>query len=369
MLTIESILELINNGELKISYTFLKTDHVIETLSTEIFVSEDIKSKSHKIFSENFMTDRLYITMGCIAKSHNFKKHPNRVNFQDTDYVFDLRETNNEITIEPGEVISVNSNERIVTGGRVAAYILPRLAVADAGLFYVPSYCDPHWDGLYQAVMVNFGKKPTTLRICEKIAICRFYHPDKEVDKNFKEHFVVHNHHYGQNWKSILEGNRDPIRPGKGHPKTNRKNIVLQKIQMFWFWSKEHLVPIIGITLLGVTTGLITTTKYVVDSFPKLEKRVESLEKNILSIPDSGKIVIQVPSDKNILHETIILNRDIDNVESVWIELLKGQHFINSITYELMKHNKNSIRITFIITVNKDIEQRGTASFKYLVVD
>ena len=62
MLTIDSVLELIKNNDLRISYTFIENNNDIETLNEEIFVSDDKESISYKVFTENFMADRLYIT-------------------------------------------------------------------------------------------------------------------------------------------------------------------------------------------------------------------------------------------------------------------------------------------------------------------
>lgn len=152
--------------------------------------------------------------MGPLIKSHNrnsvFKFFSRYLAFNN---VYDLLKTKNEYLLLPGEIISVNSNEYIELNKNIGAYILPRLSLADTGLLYIPSYIDPCWKGILQATLVNLGEKPVTLRIGEKIAICRFYETKGDIENisQYETRFQSKSHHFGNTWNSIMVEKKIPF--------------------------------------------------------------------------------------------------------------------------------------------------------------
>lgn len=370
MIAKEKIEHLLKEKVITISYKFLEIDGEISVLAEEEFVDPtNDNSLAYKAFCKNFKGDRLTVTMGAIAMSHSIKKHKDRKNFSGKNYYFDLRETDNEIQIFPGETLSICSNERIGIKDHYGAYILPRLTLADAGLFYVPSYIDPTWDGLMQAVIHNFSKNKVKLKIGEGVSICRFYKIDGELDDSFKEEFRVKNHHFGQNWEGILDESRDPIRRGKKPTlDTFKFKYVFDAAEVVFQFLKNHYVAIFSgsiILALGWTYQAVHT---IVKEYPEIKKSVTQLNKQIERVPDSYKISIEVPEKKLQFIHVEKIKRKQKTIETIWVQALNDKN-IESVIVDKKKTDDTHYEIRFLITLKKELVSSKFLTINYMLVD
>src|SRR5436309_5498046 len=210
MLTKDRVEDLIRTKEIAISYSFgLKEGKFVE-FEMDQFVDPDTpESPATKMFARNFFGDRLTVTVGPVEKTHSTRWPSGRAQFKNRSGYFDLRARS--LVLEPHETVSISTNERIILRGTVAAATIPRLTNADAGLLYVPSYIDPYWDGILQAVIHNMTDRRQELSLCERVAICRFYRVEGIAPKADAQKFASKSHHFGQSWSKILKEDFDPI--------------------------------------------------------------------------------------------------------------------------------------------------------------
>jgi deoxycytidine triphosphate deaminase len=369
MLSKAFIEELIRKKELEISYTFIEQEGGIVKLPHEQFVNPDAPELSAtKMFNKNFTgADRFYITMGSIAMSHSIKRHDDRVNFHNKDYFFDLLATNNEFEILPGETISICSNERIGVNGKYGAYMLPRLTNADAGLFYIPSYIDPYWNGVMQDVLYNFSQEKIKIKIGEGLAIVRFYEIKGEIDNVFKKNFPIKSHHFGQNWEGIFEGNRDPIRRGKlpvksTQEKKKKKNWSIRTIIDFIKDKWEFLVA--GSFLFSII-AIIQAGKAVVVDLPEIKEKIV----NVSRISQSDEITIDIPVNDSLITKTIPVQRSIKDIRTIWVEEISKPEICEEINVEKRRIDEKKTELKFVIALENSQKNESTIKLKYLLVD
>ncbi|MGH8522033.1 MAG: hypothetical protein ACREU9_11590, partial [Gammaproteobacteria bacterium] len=143
MFSVEDFNALMKAGEVRLVYSFCPDPNGgVTNLGEQQVDPNQPELPSTSLFYKNYFGDRLKLTLGPIVKSHLDGPVVGRVAFGNFAGCVDLRASGNCIELAPHEVISVATNERITLRGNVAAYILPRLTNADAGLLYVPSYID-----------------------------------------------------------------------------------------------------------------------------------------------------------------------------------------------------------------------------------
>lgn len=385
MLSKERVEELISKKLITIGYSFRETvGGEIETLDKEEIVDPALpESIGYQMFNKNFKGDRLSITMGAIAISHKYKTLKGRINFRNEPYWFDLRKTDGRILIQPGEAISIPSNERIrlndnpvvneIHNYYIGAYIFPRLTTADAGLFYVPSYIDPTWDGLMQAVLYNFSDKPIEIRICERLAICRFYKIDGNIDEFFKQNFAKQNHHYAQNWENILEGSKEPVRRGK-KPIEESKSFLFSLFD--WTKIKEiarnNILSIIILIISGsaiLSIGAIWgTIKEVGWEYPKTKEEVDQLKKDTNAIPKSKSYSFNIDEGKI----DFSIQQEIDkpnNFRTIFYQFNNSEFDVKKFYVTENAISDQKITLTFNLELNSPLNEKKTLKIDLLFVN
>lgn len=289
MLSKSEVEKLLIAEEIKIDYTFSHLDggapkYLCGGQAADVSNQE---LPATRMFNNGFFGDRLRLTLGPIVMTHCPQHYSKRSSYNGRPGLIDLRESNNQIILEPHEVISANTNEHIVLGGKIGAVILPRLRNADAGLLYIPSYIDPYWDGILQAVIVNLTDHKQFLNLCEGIAICRFYRVDGTVSPDARRSFPGKSHHFGQSWNKILEDGAEPF-PRRKQPAPQSK--LRQLYGDVRFWVSTHWRILEG---LGFTAGALFIAYYV-GIFSAQIGRLDRTEKTVLSVDKQLAQVAQV---------------------------------------------------------------------------
>lgn len=362
MLSKSEIENLIRKGEIRISYSFFLKNGSIETSLEGIDVNpDDPNNQATILYNKNTKSDRLAVTLGAVVVSHHIKRLKGRVNFKNHDYQFDLTKTNNEFIIMPGELISVSSNEFFRIQGNYGAYILPRLSTSDAGLLYFPSYIDPYWAGLMQAVIYNFSGEPISLKICERIAYCRFYKIEGNLEENFKDTFPIGNHHFGRTWENILEGSIPPVRKGKQTVK--EKNMLKTNFSQVREFVKKNAWAFITSSSLLLLASAIISMKIAFVDFPEVKKKSEQIKQ----IAESNTYTFTIPANRVEFLEKQEVNRPSELIKNIWIKF-------NDPRIKEVISNKKSLspertEITFVIRLQKALSDEATSKFDYLLVN
>lgn len=318
-------------GELTVGYTFLpRADGTVTEAENEVLADPaNPASDATQLFRKNYFGDRLSLTLGPIVMSHNPRSVDGRNPFRGRKGYFDLRETNNEFTLEPYEVLSVSTNERIALGASLGAFTLPRLTHVDSGLLYVPSYIDPYWDGLLQAVIINVTAHRQKLRLAEKIAICRIYCVTGNVDPAVRETFARKSHHFGQTWQRILAEDGEPI-PRRKRPAPDSQPLPTRVKTFFVEYGKHFktfgitasVLAVIGVGAellkqLGDLKDLTERLKKVeersqtlqLDAVPKLQQATDRLQ---TSSPISGAASVSLSAGQARAETTITIDRPLE---------------------------------------------------------
>jgi deoxycytidine triphosphate deaminase len=330
--------KLIVAKEITIAYSFLETAEKQFSFVGEELVNPDVReSLATKLFEKNYFCDRLNLTLGPIVRSHNYTKYSGRKIFKTRPGYYDIRDTDG-FFLQPNEVISVATNERIALKGKIGATILPRLTTVDAGLVYIPTYIDPYWNGILQGVIVNIGSQPIRLDLCEKIAICRFYRIDGVVDPQTEQQFPAKSHHFGNNWNKIINEEVDPL-PRRKEP---------YKVEKIRGWirfldnAKSYWKKIVGIGLSGsVICGAlwICYTKYQ-DFSSKLDR-----------IPFSGTVDISIEPGKSLASKEITVARSARDTQGAWVAPEGSADDIEQLTARFSPDPQDPAKTTVTIVV------------------
>lgn len=380
MITKEKVDRLITTGLLKIEYTYVRNHQGDVTLLSDGIVDPSKPdSIAYKTFYENFKGDRLNLTCGSIIYSHKYSKLRGRVNFLDKPNYFDLAKTNNEILILPGEIISVPTNERIglnfdprknETANRyLGALILPRLSLADAGLFYVPSYIDPTWDGILQATIYNMADKPIKLSIGEQISVCKFYEMDGQPDAFFLSSFKEKNHHYGINWRSVLDGSIEPVRRGK---QTDRHKNIFQRInskavkQLLF----ENFPLIIGGGLLVNLITFYWGVKVAFVDYPKTKETIEVLTLQVNKLPITGTHSLVLQPGKRNFDGNFLVDLDGKKLDGLWFDYNKEDVQLSNL--QLIKDPQPDGKLSrylYTIVLPKPVTKPTILKIKYIICE
>ena len=212
MLTSEALFQRISSGEVGITYSFDPFTNPPQAILPGLTVDpSNPQSRATEIFERLFFGDRMSLTLGPLVLSHTYGWRRGRRRYKGRPGIFDLRESGGKITIQPGESVTVNSNEQVTLGGHTAALTLARLSHATAGLVLAASYIDPHWDGLLVLQMTNCASRPFELNFGEKFAVTRFYDVSGALPPDFLRQFARKSHHYGLSWDRILASDADPF--------------------------------------------------------------------------------------------------------------------------------------------------------------
>lgn len=357
----EKLERLISEKKIELAITKFESDGSFKENWLNI---NDKNSNEYKEFNFRYFGDRLSITLGPIIKSHNKEYFNKRPKFKNWLGCSDLRDNNNKLLIYPNEVLSVSSIERIRINGNFAAITLPKLSNADSGLLYVTSYVDPYWDGILQAVIINLTDQIQELTLGEKIAICRFYEIDGDVQEETRINFPSKSHHFGNNWYKVITESSNPF--------PMRKQPVGKYNQLEYFSDKlkNHWKAILGSLTTGISfLGLIFMFGTFHEKITKLEaseKQVRELKKQIVknkdsiklvksTIASSGETIIPIKPNDTLVSKTISLNRANHTISSVWAR--SDNKLVKSIKSYISKDpsKDNHTIITIELTLNKPI--------------
>jgi dUTPase len=308
-------------GDISISYEYDILDTPSRLKDAATVDPHDPAALGTRIFQRHFFGDRLGLTLGPIVVSDKFNRLPGRVLFKGRPGHFDLSQSDGQIEIMPGESLGVHSIEYVRIGAKVAAYILPRLTLATAGLVVMPTYIDPYWEGILQLYITNFSTRPYSLKFGERIAICRFYEV-KGADENpeVKSQFAQKSHHYGLNWRRILDSDAD-VQP-------RRKRHVPVAVYRERLRAKAALFLTNWHNFFGLAAGAaLITTIFVYANFQSKAGQIDALSTQIQSLksavdhetadqkdldrdfPQSGTLDVEIPSSQQQLIQEITLER------------------------------------------------------------
>lgn len=209
-----------------------------------------------RIFNSRLFADRLGLSVGPVVLSHTYGWKRHRKRFKQRWGQFDLRESGGAIALQPGESVTINTIESIRLGSDVCALVVPRLALATAGLVVTTSYVDAYWDGLLVLNVVNTGGRPVELRFGEAFAQAFFFKlQGPHLSHEVQARFVAKSHHYGMTWTSILGSDRDPI-PLRKHPQYGLFRRYDWTMAALWKRAVSALA-FVGIPVMVLVTALI----------------------------------------------------------------------------------------------------------------
>jgi deoxycytidine triphosphate deaminase len=273
-------------GDISISYSFLPNDNQIKYCRDEFKVTLDPDNEAYKFFIRQYFGDRLRITLGPIVRTYTERYVNRRKTYKSYKGCFDIRESGNRLTVFPGETLHVASNERITLNEKCGAILLPRLSLVDAGIVYIPSYIDPGWDGLLQAVITNVSQDEISIRAIESIAICKFHPLFGELMESNRIEFARKSHHYGHCWSKMLEDDGNPF-PLKKVAQPQKRFVRLRKfIGTIWKYEKPKLFTIAGVIgvvvaifYFGVYYGDLADRYRKINKIDDLERRIQMLER------------------------------------------------------------------------------------------
>lgn len=365
MISKSKLNRLFYSGDLKLSYSFTDLNGQLQHHPDPLFVDPNKQDDiAFRMFDKNCKSDRLTITLGSVVFSHNFEDAPGRIRFKDQPYTSHLLETNNRFILLPRETISLSSNEFIALGANHGAIIFPRLTLADAGLIYIPSYIDPTWQGVMQAVIHNFSDKTVELYLCEGLAACRFYQIDGEIDQHFIDNFKVHNHHYGQNWHGIYEGSREAVRLGK-RPSlaTTKSSNFHKKFDQFTRWYESNATKILlGTTILTIGTFFAASKALLLD-LPNIAEKAEQ----VILIPTTGSLNITVPPEvfEHRFRHKIDRPKNVSN--TAWLQLSPDLDNISNADALIAHTSDEQVELLIRIFLLEAFERPTDLSISYLV--
>ena len=293
MLTQARLEHLIRDSALKLTYYFDPLATPPGVLSNPSVDPTRPDAKATQAFHSMMFGERLGLTMGPLLVSHTYRHAARRKRYGSYPGVYDLRESDGQVELRPGESATVNTIERVSLDGSLAAVILPRLSHATAGLVLTPSYIDPYWDGLLVLHLVNLSRQPHTLRFGERIAVCRFYEVDGDpLGEDFRQRFIEKSHHYGQSWERVLSSDADPFpmrkRPTRREDLAERIAAVVRSGLGKLAGAGVGLVVVIGI---AVQYGRLEGQLGRVD---RVDDRVSRLADSPLARARAGQVNVQL---------------------------------------------------------------------------
>jgi deoxycytidine triphosphate deaminase len=387
MLTRDKVEELIRVGEIRIGYSYCLIDGIWKEFETEQFVDPDNPdSPATKTFRQNFFGDRLMLTVGPVVKTHQTRFPRGRAQFKNLRGCFDLRVKS--IVLEPHETISVSTNEHFIFRGGIAAFTIPRLRNVDAGILYIPSYIDPHWNGLLQAVIHNLTGRRQELSLCEGVAVCRLYKTDGVVSHADEKRFASKSHHYGKSWPKILREDFDPFPTRKSPLPETRAQRFYEQMRTLW---QDHGTVIKAVGLGGsivaaaYTLGVAwTNLKRDIEDHSKdsiqmltqlktgeLSVLSDQLKSVSMSVPISGNVSVHFAKDDLQSKQSFHVTHPKLVGSSVWtqiadpaaatmqatgkLELTPGRTDDGEITIELRRSNsgvEQDVQVKWLLLVN-----------------
>jgi deoxycytidine triphosphate deaminase len=302
------------------------------------------QSPQARFFHERLFSDRLGLTLGPIVKSHGGHSGSRRSAFRGRKDCIDIRETGNALLLNPYETISIATNERIVLGGDVFALLVPRITLADAGILLNVAYIDAYWNGTMQMVLTNSTPYPQRLNLIEPIAQCLFFDLEPSASLAFKTNFPAKSHHYGQNWKKIINEDGDPF-PTRKIPASSAGALdgMSQKIRSIWVEHGSKLKILGAALLLLAGVGSWTEITQSLRDVPALESALQNIKpyfdkdnefnllhaaENIRALrrdrPLSGIDAVTIPAGKTSATQIVSVPRSMSSGGTIWAATMDG---------------------------------------------
>lgn len=375
MISREEVEKLIIEKQIEIGYSFVRQDGQIRYQKPELVVDPKSNDNLATItFRSNFFADRLIVCLGPLALTHDLRYLRNRKTFKNRRGCFDIRERNNKLILEPREVLSVSTIERIKLGNNVGAIIIPRLRNVDSGILYVPSYIDPHWDGILQAVLVNLTDKRQELELGEGLAVCKFYKTIGDIPTEVRDYFPQKSHHYGHNWSKVLDDNAEPFPRRKLPIEIGFLQSVKAQAQAVisflhnWGLSISILTVLSsGWLLLKTLSNLDTIESSLHANSEKIAILDDSIRNHLHALPMSREFGIEFK--KGVAQYDTVITVPIANreIETIWISGDERGNYIEthaSLTSDL---NRPDLTLLKISVVRNDSSKSGFAKVQWLL--
>ncbi len=228
---------------------------------------------------------------------------------------------------------------------------MPKLACVDAGLIYIPSYIDPEWDGVLQAVIVNATTNSIKIRMNEKVGIVKFHSVDGTLESNYREEFIRKSHHYGQGWKRIIEEDFNPL--------PTKKDVHLSNHGVFSFARRLTKSLNINATKILSSIGILSILSMVfyvgyysrtLSQLSLVPQQIKSLENKMSLIPESESSEIQIGNKAGSGKHTIYLDSTI-KPKFVIFQVKNGSP-VSVVDYSTVKSDggKWAIVVDFVVT-------------------
>lgn len=281
-----------------------------ETMSVkELHCTDDNEFYEQLLWEKDVKGARLAITLGPVIKFHS-NKVPKKQRFKGSKKLLSLLDTKRFI-VPPNETLSINSNEYVRLDGTVAAIIIPRLSLTDVGLTLIPTYIDPHWQGILQMTLVNNTDKDIELKVGDSIGVIFVFKLSSAVCNTAKSNFANNSHHYGQNWAGILNHDKDPFPTKKQVFRSSSTKRIFSFIGNYksWFLS--------GFSLFFVISSIFALGKLYA-KYDEFNTELQKVKKEINTLPEinqkliaSGQVTLDFENGETQVKEVIKINKSV----------------------------------------------------------
>lgn len=281
MLSQEEIVKAMNRGEIEISISFWYDCEKLNFCESE-------KKLLESPLKDNLYSDRLKLTIGPIVKVLNRKKINFKYRFKSLPDCFDLRKSHNKYIINPGESITVLTNEKIKLSGKYACIVVPRISLSDVGIVVTTAYVDPFYQGVMRLHLSNLSDQTYELSSLEAIAQCFFFELSNCVSDDYKEGFPTKSVFFGQTWKEILSSDRNPFPTKKQSITVDRFMYLKNQVSLIGSFVKKHSLFFVFITnFVAIVGGYVAFKQEFMQYTTTTQQIQEFLE------PSASEIVIE----------------------------------------------------------------------------
>lgn len=348
MLSQEKIIEAINSNEIEISISFCYD-------KGKFVFCENEQKLLESPLKDNLYSDRLKLTMGPIIKVLNRKKIKSKYRFKSLPDCFDLRKSDNKYVINPGESITVLTNEKIKLNGKYACIVIPRISLSDVGIVVTTAYVDPYYQGVMRLHLSNLSDQTYELSSLEAIAQCFFFELSDNVSEVYKDEFSTKSVFFGQTWKGILESDRDPF-PIKKQSVIVDKFLNLKKqMDLVGSFIKQHSLIFVFITNLVVILGGYAAFKQEFMQYTAAMQQIEDFLE-----PTASEIVIntgELYGEKEII---------VPYEKSDIVSILSNN---DEIQYKILSSDvKSETKIVFSYTLSSTLTENYEVNFTYVII-
>lgn len=288
---------------IQIWYSFLPNsaggfDYHENDLAVDLSLPE---TAATRFFQKNRYSTHVHLTAGPIVKSHHGIRVGGRQGYGNHPNCFDLRLQDNKIIVEPSEMLTILTNERIALDGKTAAIVTPRVTNTDSGLILTTAYIDPFYNGICRVVVCNMTPQRQTLCLLEPLAQCFFFDLSSSVAEAYRESFSQKSVFYGHTWRRLLANTNNPF-PQLKSPNPSLGWFERFKLAMrnaISYITYEKVFAAIG--LLGGVVGLYTLVNFntTIEGYKGLKTDVDALANRLPRVEHSplfGSRVILIPA-------------------------------------------------------------------------